>query len=158
MWLILFLLFLLWFMIRHHTIIVKVKHKVVLVDIIGRFSRTLSEGINFTFPWERERYVTWNYPNQEFKQTSLTIYQLPDFGQQIDIAPVECATSDEVIVSIDFLIVYKVDNYEKAVFSNSSELNCPDPNLANTPPFDEEDLSSENCLAKLSKFSPCCNF
>lgn len=109
-------------MIRHHTIIVKVKHKVVVVDVLGRFSRTLSEGINFTFPWEYTRYVTWNYTNQEFKQTTLQICQLPDFGQQIDIAPVECATSDEIIVSIDFLIVYKVDDYEKAIFSNDDTM------------------------------------
>ena len=33
----------------------------------------------------------------------------------------------------------------KATFSNSSELNCPEPKRCKTPPFGAEDLSSENC-------------
>ena len=47
---------------------------------------------------------------------------------------------------------------ENATDSNSSELNWPEPNLFKTPPLDADDLSSENCFANSSNFSPCCIF
>ena len=116
------LLFILVFFIFANFLIVKVNHIVVLVNPIGKFSRVFKEGINFTYPWEFVKHVKWTYSNQDFKQNTLNIYELPIYGQQIDIAPIECATFDELIVSIDFLIVYKVDNAERALFSNEDTL------------------------------------
>ena len=60
-------------------------------------------------------------------------------------------------VSNGFEVGFSLDN-ENAWVSNSSELNCPEAKRFNTPPLEAEDLSSENCLANSSNFSPCCNF
>lgn len=109
-------------LLRLRSFIVPPNHVAVLVNPFGTMSRVLQHGINFLLPWEIRRGVSWTFVDQNFKTQILRLEFLPVVGRQIDIAPIECVTSDDQTVSIDFLIVFKIADAEKAVFQNNDTL------------------------------------
>jgi len=89
--------------------IIKVKEgEVIVIERLGKFSRVLKPGLNFTIPYiEYVRAV------------------LPTSDITIDIPPQETITKDNALLRVDTIVfiriidpkkaIYKVDNYENAI-------------------------------------------
>jgi regulator of protease activity HflC (stomatin/prohibitin superfamily) len=117
----LFLLLIL-LIVWYNIIVVSVNRFVVLVTFGRRFSRVLHEGINVKWPWETTTTYCWTFVNQQFQLQRLRLYSLPVTGQQIDIAPFECETKDGHPVSIDVMLVYRVEDAQKATYATEDTL------------------------------------
>lgn len=104
-------------------VIVTVNHVVVCATIGRRFTRVLKEGIQFRNILEWPLNYDWSYMDQQYKVHHVRGNQLRLTGVQVDMAPIECKTSDNFEVSVDTLLVYKVVDPEKAMYATLDPLN-----------------------------------
>ena len=90
--------------------------KVVTLQWPGnKMSRVLENGIHWLNPLESVHHHRWSYPDQQFKTRYISGVELPTVGAQVDVAPVECMTSDARPISLDMFLVYFVADASKAV-------------------------------------------
>lgn len=107
-----------------HVVIVPKNYVSVCCTWSGGFSRILNEGVNIMRPLEYTSEYCWTYQNQDYDKMERkggTCLRLT--GDQIDIAPTECKTADNVTLSIDTMIVFNVSNAQKATFVTNDPLN-----------------------------------
>lgn len=104
-------------------VIVTTNHVVVCATIGRRFTRILKEGFQIKNLLEWTLDFDWTYMDQQYKTHHVSGNQLRLTGVQIDMAPMECKTSDNYDVSVDTLLVYKVVDPEKAMYATSDPLN-----------------------------------
>lgn len=106
-----------------HFVIVPQNHVLVCRTWSGGFSRILKEGLHIMNPLEYKSEHRWVYQSQEYNQRELRGTFLCVIGDQIDIAPTECTTSDNVTLSVDTMIVFNVSDPQKATFVTNDPLN-----------------------------------
>lgn len=106
-----------------HFVVVTVNHVVVCASIGRRFTCVLKEGFHVLRILEWPLEFDWSYMDQQYKVHHVRGNQLRLTGVQIDMAPMECKTSDNFEVSVDTLLVYKVVDPEKAMYATLDPLN-----------------------------------
>lgn len=75
----------------------------------GQFSRILKEGYHVLRPLEYVARYTWTFPTQDFGTATVSGSTLRVQGDEtVDMVPFECETSDNVVVSVDTLLVWRV--------------------------------------------------
>lgn len=104
-------------------VIVTTNHVVVCATTGRRFTRIRKEGFQIMNLLEYTLDYDWTYTDQQYKTHHIKGNQLRLTGVQIDMAPMECKTSDNYDVSVDTLLVYKVVDPEKAMYATSDPLN-----------------------------------
>jgi regulator of protease activity HflC (stomatin/prohibitin superfamily) len=65
----------------------------------------------------------WTYTNQDFKVVHLRGDKLRLTDSQMDLAPIECETIDHIVVSLDTLLMYNVEDPCKAMYATEDPLN-----------------------------------
>jgi len=103
--------------------IIQTNHVVVCASIGRKYSHTMKEGIHFRGLLEYPLSYDWTYTDQQYKTHHITGNELRLTGAQIDMAPFECTTSDNVTISIDTLLVYKVVLPKEAMYATLDPLN-----------------------------------
>jgi regulator of protease activity HflC (stomatin/prohibitin superfamily) len=103
--------------------IVYVNYVVVTATIGRRFSRILKEGYYLLHPLEGILEYDWTYTNQDFKTIHLKGEKLRLADSQIDLAPIECETIDHIVVSLDTMLMYNVEDPYKAMYATEDPLN-----------------------------------
>lgn len=103
--------------------VVQTGHIAVCAGIGRRFSRILKEGIHILYPMEAPLEYSWSYINQQYTKQTINGIALKLEKSQIDVAPIECETSDHQPVSVDVLLIYKIADPQKALYSAWDPLN-----------------------------------
>jgi regulator of protease activity HflC (stomatin/prohibitin superfamily) len=103
--------------------IVYVNYVVVTATVGRKFSRILKEGYYLLYPLEGILDYDWTYTNQEFKVVHLKGERLRLSDSQIDLAPIECETIDHIVVSLDTMLMFNVEDPYKAMYATEDPLN-----------------------------------
>lgn len=104
-------------------LIIQTNHVVVCATIGRKYTRTMKEGVNMRGILEYPLSYDWTYTDQQYKTHHITGNELRLTGQQIDLSPFECTTIDNVTVSVDTLLVYKVVLPKEAMYATLDPLN-----------------------------------
>ncbi len=84
--------------------------------------RVLKDGIYILSPLEQVHFHRWSYQDQCYVTRYVAGDTLPTCGTQVDIAPIECLSSDNQPVSLDPMLVYLVSDSAKAVIRSADPL------------------------------------
>lgn len=122
-WIAFFLFLAIVFLFFRFIVIPPFKVSVCANLVTGKFTRILKEGYNLLQPLEYVKTTHWTYVDQRYEINDVIMQTLPVLGSQIDIAPIECQTSDNQVVSIDTLVVYRVHDPQKAMYMSEDPLN-----------------------------------
>lgn len=113
----------LWIVTR--LVIVRPGYVVVTRNMItGAFGRVLKEGFHVVSPLEYSAGYSWTFPTQDFgvarfEGTALRV----EGDEHIDMVPFECETADGAVVSVDTLLVWRVENPQAAMTHAHDPLN-----------------------------------
>lgn len=86
--------------------------------------RVLKEGFHVLAPLESATHFRWSFPNQNHGTSYLEGYRIRVAGvQQIDMVPIECETSDNVIASVDTLLIFRIQDPQRAMSVSHDPVN-----------------------------------
>lgn len=86
--------------------------------------RVLKEGFHVLPPWEAAVGFSWTFTDQNYNTAYVSGHQIRVAGvQQMDMVPIECETGDNVTASVDTLLVWRVQDPQKAMSVSHDPLN-----------------------------------
>lgn len=119
-----FLLIILLIMAWNQLILVPAGCVVVTRGWNNQIVRVLKEGFHVLPPWEQSMKFSWTFTDQNYDTEHVSGSQIRVAGvQQMDMVPIECETGDNVTASVDTLLVWRVQDPQKAMSVSHDPLN-----------------------------------
>lgn len=92
----------------------------VIVEYFGKFSRVLSSGLHF-LPLESVKKVNWKFQDSE-KPHSIVGFRIPLGIQIFNPKPYQLRTKDNLQLTVDLLVRFKILEVRKAVYEMANPL------------------------------------
>lgn len=90
-----------------------------IVERLGVYNRTLYPGLNFVFwPMEYLKHIEWTW-ERKFIRGAMAPFE----NCQMDIAPVECMTKDQLQIHLDGTLFYNIANPRRAIYESDDVIN-----------------------------------
>lgn len=98
--------------------------RAAIVERLGLFNRVLYPGFHVILrPFETLKEFNWSYRGQDGRLRFLKATQISFDDCQLDIPPLECYTEDQIKVSFDGVLYYRIIDFQKVAYGTDDVLN-----------------------------------